>query len=1138
MSLRFVFGRAGRGKSTFCFNEIKKGIEQGENRKYILLVPEQLTFSSENKLVNTIEKDEDFKAEVLSFRTLGNRIFTEVGGLSHKHITQSGRAMLIFNILSSLSKSLNVFSKSSAKMGFIPNISEVLKELKRFDIEKSDIENIIDKINSETLKGKLLDISNILDEFNEKLHQNYIDEEDEVQLLSRKIEESTYLNDAEVFVDGFEGMNPIQLSVLKEILKKAKRVTVCITGDGGNLTNEGFDLFKGGKEFELSLLKIIKENNIPYEKPVNLNKEDGENRFKNKELAHLEKYAFRFPFKAYTEDTNNIDIFTASNLYSEVKRTSNEIIKLVRDENYKYKDIAVVARNMEKYESLIKGIFIENNIPIYIDKKSKATQNPIVVLLISALEVQKRRWSYEAVFTYLKSGLIDVNIEDINILENYVIENGIKGKKWLESFKTYSNRNLDGEEKESETTLLQKINETREKVITPLNTFHTNLKNSKTARDMCREVYDFILSIGVDKKISDIIEKCNADGNILLAREYAQVFDILIDLLDQAVEIMGEEAIRVNDFIDILVSGLSECTIGSIPSVIDSVLVTAADRMKTQTSKVLFILGVNDGVFPSPILDEGIINDLERSEIKLAGLKIDLDTKEKAFNEQYLIYKVLTSSSEKVKLSYPIADHEGKTLRQSIILHRLKKVFPKMKIESDLVDLKENDIENITTKNPTFNSLILKIRNFHETGDIDKLWLDTFRWFKENGYNFILDSLLNGLLYTSQVDKVSKEKIKELYGGKKFSVSQIETYTKCPYSYFVKYGLKAKERREFGFKALEIGSFMHKVLEDFSDVIKKEAEDLREIEKDFIEEVVEVIVNEMLEKLPNYILNSSARYKFLGKRLKRLIVNAIWVITEHIKAGDFEAVGYEEGFGMGEKFPPILINLENGETVELVGKIDRLDEANINGEKFIRIVDYKSSKRKINLSDIYYGLQIQLLVYLDAILESYEKTQIAYPGGMFYFKLDEPIISAESRLSKEEAEEKILEEFKMEGLLLKDKNLVYSMDKLMKDSSKSKIIPAAFKKDGDFTSSTNAVTLDEFNILREYVKYFIGNKCTEMLSGEISINPHKKGDNTPCDWCEYSPICQFDTSFLNNSYNTIKDLKNDVALEKMEKEVE
>ncbi|KMT23345.1 helicase-exonuclease AddAB subunit AddB [Clostridium cylindrosporum] len=1139
MSLRFVFGRSGHGKSTYCFNEIKKGIEKKEGNRFILLVPEYLTFSSENTLLHTVSRDEDFRGEVLSFRTLGNRIFTEVGGLSHRHINSSGRSMLIFNILSSLSDSLKVFSKSSAKMGFIPDISNILKEFKRFDIESSEIEDVASSINSETLKGKLQDISKILDEFNERLHGGYVDEEDEIQLLARKIPESSYLSGAEVFVDGFEGMNPIQLKVLEEIIKKAKRVTVTITSDGLSRSSTNWDLFTSGKDFEENLLRIAANNGVSYEKPINLNDANYANRFSDStELAHLEKYAFKFPFVRYKDETKDIEVFTASNLYSEVKSAAKSIVKMVRENGYRYRDIVVATRNMDRYESLIDGIFSDYNIPLYIDKKKVATENPIVVLLLSALEVQRRRWSYEGVFTYLKSGLIDIDGEDINLLENYVVENGIKGKRWFKPFETYSSIRIDNTDNERENELLERINLTREKVITPLNNFHNSLKNSKTVRDMCRTVYDFLLSIGVDSKISSMIDEFNNLGDILLSREYSQVFDILIDILDQTVEIMGDDSMKVSEFVELLSVGFSECCIASVPSVIDSVRVANVDRMRNQSAKVLFILGVNDGVFPAPIVDEGIINDIERSEIKLAGLKMDLDTREKSFNEQFLIYSALTSASEKLRLSYPISDHEGKTLRQSIIIHRVKKVFPRIKQESDLIDLKDDDIENITSISPTFNSLVLKIRKYNDTGYIDPLWLDVFRWFKRNeDYSDKINSILEGLLYTNQVKKVPRDKIRQLYSGNRFSVSQLETYSKCPYSYFVKYGLKAKERREYGFKALEIGNFMHRVLEDFSGVIKKEAEDIREIEKDWIQEAVGVIVDNMLEALPQYVLNSSARYKFLSIRLKRLIVNAIWVITEHIKAGEFEAVGYEEGFGPHDRFPPIVIELEDGEVVELVGKIDRLDEATIDGSKYIRIVDYKSSKRKVSLSDIYYGLQMQLLVYLDAILESYEKkdTPVA-PGGIFYFKLDEPLLSTDGNITPKEAQEKMLEEFRMEGLLLKDMNLALAMDSSL--TSKSKIVPVSIKKDGEFSATSNAVSLEDFNILRSYVKGLISKLCSRMLSGEIEINPYKDKDESPCEWCEYSPICQFDISFKDNSYNITKSISKEAALDKIKEEVE
>lgn len=1137
MGLRFVFGRRGYGKSRYCFNVIKNRINEKTSKKIVLLVPEHLTFSFENILLNTLDKDEDFKAEVLSFKTLCNRVFSEVGGLSHRNINSSGRAMLIFDILLSLKKSLTVFSKSSVKVGLIPEMSNLIREFKRFNIGTDEIEKVIAEIENDNLKEKLSDISKIFDKFNEKLHLSYIDEEDELELLSEKISESSYFNNAEVFVDGFETMTPVQLTVLEKIMKKSNSVTITLISDGNSKVKDVFDIFSSSKEFEESILKIAYKNNISYEKPVNLNELTLENRFSaSKEIAHLEKYAFRFPFEKYKEETNDIELFTSSNLYSEVEWVAKKIIELTRDKGYKYSDITVSARNMEKYEGLIEGIFLENNISTYIDKKKSALQNPIINLLLSSIEVEKRRWNYESLFTYLKSGLVDLENDEINLLENYVIENGIKGKKLFEEFKTYSSRSTDENMKDDEIEKLHIINVIREKAINPIKEFHEKVKSSECVRDMCREVYDFLISIGMDKKISKIIDEFNEKGEIALSREYAQVFEVLIEVLDQLVETIGEEKLTLGEFFEVLTCGFSECEIGSIPSTIDSVNIVAVDRMRSSSTKVLFVIGVNDGVFPAPIMSEGIINDVERGELKLLGIKMDIDTKEKSINEQFLIYSILTSASEKLYISYPVSDHEGKTLRQSIIIHRLKKVFLNIKQSSNLVDTNKASIENITTKGPTFNSLTLELRNYYDGEKIDPLWFDVFRWFKENS-EFKISKFLEGLNYTNQVKKLPAIKARELYNNKRYSISQIETYSKCPYSYFIKYGLKAKERREFGFKSLEIGNFMHKVLEEFSDVLKKEGESLRSIEKDWIEEAVEVIIDNMLKSLPDYIINSSSRYKFLGDRLKRLIVNAIWVITKHIKAGEFEAIGYEEGFGRGEKFPPIIIKLENGEEIELVGKIDRLDEANLDGNKYIRIIDYKSSKKKISLSDIYYGLQIQLLVYLDAILETYNNNkEKAHPGGVFYFKLDEPLLTTDGDLSNSDAEEKMLEEFKMEGLLLKDIKLALAMDSSLK--GKSNIIPVSLKKDGDFSANTNGITENEFSSVRKYIKHLISETCSKMLSGNIEINPYKEGNNTSCEWCEYSTICQFDVNFPHNEYKKVKNLKKEVALEKIKREAE
>lgn len=1150
MSVRFIFGRGGSGKSTYILNEIKKRVQDDETTPVIMLVPEQYTFEMEKRMSRLFqgkEKDKFLRSRVLSFKTMSNIVFSRVGGLTEVNINSSGRAMMTYKAIENVSKELNIFSKSSSQSGFVSSISDMISELKQYNIGYDMLDNISGEIENENLRLKLKDISKIYKEYEEKLHENYIDSQDMLISLSDKLELSGYFKDAYIYIDEFTGFTPNQYRVLKQIFKEAKEVYISLTVDNPqSISYNKSDAFSRTKFTYQKLIKLCAEEGISLLPSVNINSEKIA-RFKDcEELLHLEKYYNAYPYKTYDKATNNIKIKEFNNLYSEIEEIAKEIVNLVRDKGVRYKDITVATRDLNKYDFLVNSIFKEYEIPNFIDKKREAKSNPIIVLIISVLEMKGRRYSYETMFRYLKSGLIGICSSDINLLENYVLANGIKGKKWFEEVWEYKINHNTHEESEYEIEIKSRVNETKNKALTPIIHLQEKLKGKNKVEDICRYIYEFLLEIEMPTTIENIIMDFKEKGELDIANQYSQVWNIVVDIFDQMVEIMGKETVSLDKFIRLISLGFDEYELGLVPPSIDQVLVSSIDRMKNPNTRYLYLVGTIDGTFPLIAKDNGLLSDNDRYSLGQKGIEVDIDSKTKTFEEQYLVYKALTSTCENLIVTYPIADHEGKTLRPSVIISRLKKIFPNVDNKSYLVKdditTSEEILNEISTKTPTFNALINEIKEYDDGKDINDLWLDIYRYYAtDDDYKNITEKVISGLNYTNQVAKVEEDKIRKLYENKSLSVSRLEKYAECPFAYFIQYGLKAKERKEYSFTAPDLGTFIHNILDKFSKQLINDNLNWRDIDYNYINNNVSNIVAEFVSKIPGYILKSSERYKYLAQRLKNMLISAISIISEQIKQGSFEPIGYEVDFGGKKgKYPPIKIVLQNGEEINLKGQIDRVDKFENEEGKYIRIIDYKSGKKDLSLTDIYYGLQLQLLVYIDAILASGEySNENINPAAILYSRIDDPIAKFDENKDDEEIRENILKSLKMQGLLIKDSNIIKQMDKSLESGEKttSLIIPANLNKDGTLGRHTKGVTYDEFDTIRKYVKDLIKDLSEEMLSGNISISPYKNKDKISCNFCTYSSICQFDTTLKDNKYKIINQKSDDEIIKMMRGDV-
>ena len=1116
MSLRIIYGKSGTGKSTYIFNEIADRIKKGEDKIYII-TPEQFSFTAEKKLLDTIESSSVISAEVLTFARMAYRVLKETGSATLTNLSSSGKSMLIYNILSKEKDNLKFIGKSSEN---IDMIGTQITEFKKHVITPENLKNVMESTEDKYLKSKLNDMFNVYEKYAEEISSRYIDENDNLTLLAERLELVHDFENATIYIDEFVGFTMQEYEIIKKLLRVTKEVniTVC-TNDTALSENKDTDIFYSNKQTLDRLFNLAKNEGVQIENSVLL---EAEHRFKNGELSHLEQNIYAFPYKKYTGEIENIALFLAKNQYSEIEELAKEIVKLVRDKNYRYKDISVITKDLEGYSNLCKVIFAKYNIPVFIDEKKDLSQNVLVQYILSLINIFSKNWSANSVLEYIKTDLIDdVDEFDIWKLENYVLRWGIKGSKW------YNGDWVFYEETEEEQ---EKILHIREKIIKPLLDFKNDLARHKSIESITKRLYEFLMENNINTKIEEKIVELEDIGEIEKAKEYETSYKIIIEVLDDIVSVLGDEKVTFEKYAEILKIGLGNSGLGKIPGTQDEVTVGDVDRSRSHKVKAVFIIGLNDGMFPNVNKNEGFFNDQDRELLKQKGAELAKGTLEKLYDDNFNIYKAFSTAEEKIYLSYSSSDLEGKSLRPSILVNRVKKIFPKLEERSDVVKTQSEVITQVST----FEELLQKLSEFRDGEEIEEEWFAIYNYYANSEeWKDKLKNSLKALNYNIETEKIDTENIQKLYGDTlKTSVSRLEQYRSCPFSYYLKYGLNLSERQEFEVQALDTGSFMHDVIDSFFDKLQERDIKIKGLEQEDIDKIVDEIINEKLSLKKNYIFTSIPKYIVLANRLRKVIKKSMKYIIDSLKYSDFEVTGHEMEFKNGKEYPAIQISLDNGKRVEVTGKIDRIDIAKAPDGNYIRIIDYKSSAKDINLNEVIAGLQIQLLTYLDAVCS----IEDLIPAGAFYFNLIDPSIKATKQLDEQKIEDEIRKQFKMKGLILADVDIVKKMDKTL-ETGNSNIVPAYINKDGNLANRASTITRQQFENLQKYTNKIIKQISNEILTGDISVKPYYKlkQGKTPCEYCKYKSICNFNTGICKREFRFVGNEGKEQILERVGK---
>ncbi len=918
MSIRIIYGKQGTGKTSFCFSEISNLIDK--EKKIFIITPDQFSYTAERKLMETLGKRAIMNVEVITLNRMAYRVVNEVGG--NNNLTKCGKAMIIYSILNEQQKNLNFLGKSDENLEVS---STAITEFKKHNISVEDLRKEIDKTDDIYLKTKLSDMTLIYEKFENIISNNYIDENDILTILANNLENTDIAKDAILYIDEFAGFTNQEYEVIKILTKIAKQVNITVCVDNLELnTNPDTDIYYSNKLTVSKLLNLAEENNLKIEEPIFLNKQY---RFKTDELKHLSDNIYNIKSTKYEKDVENLHLFLAKNEYSEIEYIAKKINKLVREKKLRFRDISIITKNIEKYSSLTKAIFDKYEIPVFIDEKRDLNQNIIIQYVLSILEVLNTNFSSEAVFSYIKSGFCEIEDDEIFKLENYCLKWNIKQSKWKKDF----NYEIDDDKRSLE---VQRLNELRKIIINPLINLQEKIRNEKTVLNITKAIYEFMQEQNIEDKITEKVEELNKNNLVDLANEYKTSYTILINILDEIVNIFKNEKITIDKYYKILKIGLKNSELGKIPGTADQVILGDVDRSRSHKVKVVFIIGINDGVFPSVNKDEGFFNDIDREKLKQDGIELAKGTIDKLYEDNFNIYKAFTTAEEQVYLSYSSSDEDGKALRPSMLINKIKRLFPKLIEKSDVIK-KQYEIIN---KKVTYEELIENISKIKHGEYINEIWYQIYEYYKNQNYwKEKLNLDLEGLKYTNLPKNIKKESIDKLYGNVlNTSVSRLEKYRNCPFSYFLQYGLKIKEKEQFKIQSINTGTFMHEIIDEFFEFVYKEKYNLPDIEENKILEIVSNIIDENLALNKNRIFNETAKYKVLVRRLKRIITKALKYIIQTIIYSDFSVDGTEIEFGKSEKYKPIVLNLNNGKKVEITGKIDRIDTCEKEERKILK----------------------------------------------------------------------------------------------------------------------------------------------------------------------------------------------------------
>ena len=1143
MSLRFYFGPSGSGKSHRIYEEIMQRAAQEPGRNFLIIVPDQFTMQTQKDLVMRSDRGGILNIDVLSFGRLSHRILEEVGTKEMPVLDDTGKSLVLQKIAADLKEQLPAMGSLLHKQGYIHEVKSAISEFMQYGISTQDMDKLIASAEKRgALAMKLRDLKTLYRGFQDYIRDHFITTEETLDVLRRSLVKSKILPDSVVVFDGFTGFTPIQNRLIQELMRVCEEtiVTVTIGEEEDPYQMDGEQkLFHLSKKTVADLVKLAAEAEVTRGEDVFV--KGGPNRFAEAPaLCYLEQNLFRYQYEPYTEKQHEIHMFEALSPREEVHQTALYIRKLIREEGLTYRDIAVVIGDLEGYASYVETEFGQLEIPCFLDRTRGIVLNPMIEYIKSALQLYIRDFSYDTVFHFLRSGMADISREEIDELENYVIRTGARGYRTYSRLFTRKTEEMQQgsgqEDTERAEETMERLNRIRQQFADTVEILH--MAPRAKAGEYVDHLYDFLEQNQVQQKLLNYQQRFEQEGDLAKAREYAQIYRLVMDLLDQIYELLGEEEISLQEFADILEAGFGEITVGTIPQNVDRIVVGDMERTRLKQVKVLFFLGVNDGNIPKNASKGGIISDMDREFLIESGTEMAPSPRQQMYIQRLYLYLNMTKPSERLYLSYAKVNSDGKGIRPSYLIDTVRKLFPQLAVE---YPQNRSRLEQIEGRQEGARYLAEELREYadgtlreEERQDFylmyrayeadpegrDRLTAAAFRRYKESG----LSRIVARALYGRQLEN---------------SVSRLETYAACACRHFLQYGLSLQEREEFGFEVSDMGNVYHAVLENFAGKLAESGRTWWDFDENFATQAIKEAVEGYAATYGETVLYSSARNEYAITRMSRILTRTVLTLQQHLKQGSFQPDDYELSFRFAENLDSIHVDLSEEEKMHLQGRIDRIDVSEDAEHVYVKVIDYKSGNKKFDLAALYYGLQLQLVVYMNAAMELESRKhpdKEIVPAALLYYHIDDPTIETPVELTQEQINEEILTKLRMNGVANSDPAVVERLDRFLQD--KSKVIPVEKKKDGSFSARSGILSREELQVVSAYVDTKIRQIGREILDGKIAANPYEKGNEEACTYCAYKKVCGFDGSIPGYEKRQLEDLDKQTLMQRMQETTE
>lgn len=1133
MALQLILGSCGCGKSHRMYEQLIKASMEHPQQNYMVIVPEQYTMQTQKNIVSMHPRHGVMNIDILSFGRLAFRVFEELGRNDARVLEDTGKRMVIRKVLEQKRRELHVFGGSIPKTGFSGEIKSMISELLQYNVSVDQLAACAEQLPDHSVLGeKLRDLTVIYEGFKEYIEGHFLTAEEILTRLSPLIRDSAQVRDSYIYLDNFTGFTPAQYGVLAQLLTYSKGVkmtlTVDIRANPYHIYNN-YELFYLTKETIYRLEKLCRE--IHCERKEDLLLEGGaKGRFEGRpELFHLEHNLYRKGPKPYEGPMERISLNCAKNPGEETRYIARTIRRLVRDQGYRYRDIAVICADVAGYRHMVERAFSRMDIPCFIDMKRSILSNAFVECLRAVLEMFADHFSYESVFRYLRSGFSGIPQEDIDLMENYVLEFGIRGASAWKNTWMKRSKHMD----DARLLMVNQIREGAFEEIWPVHEVFSNRES--TVRQRTDGLIQWIYRMDIKAKLEDMSRAFDRKGELSMAREYGQVYDVVMDLLEKYEDILGDEKISMREYAQILDAGLNEERLGLIPPGMDQVMVGDIERTRLDHVKVLFFMGMNEGIVPAPAKDGGLICDREKEQLLNMHVELAPTARQKGYFEQFYIYTVLSSAGDRIYLSYSQVGAGGKSLRPSSLLRRITRIFPKLTVQ--MWEETGDWQEWVDDQSEAFTHLVDGLNQLHEQAP-KAPWMELYSWFlKQPEYKKLVDQVLDAAFISYISTPLSKAAVRALYGNRlENSVTTLENYSACAYAHFLQYGLCLSRREENKIQTPDLGIILHRALELFAAGLKARNYTWRDVPEDVREELSRDCAMEAAKGFNHTILLETKRNQYQIQRLVRYVLRTTWAIKQQLGRGDFLPEAFELRFDSDalKDFSDIMIG--NDGMMKLKGTIDRIDVCQAGDNLYVKIVDYKSGSQKFDIVELYYGLSLQLVVYMNAARALEEKThpgKRVIPAGILYYNIDDPMIerddfeNMDNENVREEVMEDVLLKLKSNGLVNASPEVIRLFDRdFTKDSF---VIPVSLTSSGALSKRSQAATTRQFDALGSFAAKKVETLGQEILNGNISINPYIRGNKNACTYCLFRSVCGFDERIRGFSYRRLVGMSGDEA---------